>query len=145
MKNMAWEMVESLQSIRLAADSGLVVLIWLVQLIIYPAFHFVEKNRFIAWHDTYVRSISLIVIPLMFAQAIVTGFQCVKVPSIGNILSIVGICVAWTVTFTLSVPCHRQLQAQGNRPKLVSRLVATNWLRTAAWTGVLIAGLIQSA
>ncbi len=44
------------------------------------------------------------------------------------------VAVAWLATFTLSVPAHDKLQAGGLDGVVVGRLVATNWIRTVAWT-----------
>ena len=55
-------------TLTLLADFGLVVLIWIVQLIIYPSFHVVANDAFAAWHKTYMALISYLVIPLMFGQ-----------------------------------------------------------------------------
>ena len=50
------------------ASFGLVVLIWLVQVIIYPAFAEIEPDRFAPWHAGYTRAVTWIVAPLMLAQ-----------------------------------------------------------------------------
>ena len=50
-------------TLTLLTDFGLVVLIWIVQLIIYPAFYVVADNNFAAWHKKYMSLISYLVIP----------------------------------------------------------------------------------
>lgn len=47
---------------------GLVVLIWLVQLVIYPSLAHIAVDRFRDWHRRYTERVSLVVVPLMFAQ-----------------------------------------------------------------------------
>ncbi len=132
-----------LETLNLAVDSALLTLIWLVQLIIYPAFAEIPKERFHDWHRKYMNTISVIVIPLMLAQAtlvarhLVTAFSWIDAAAAGCILA------AWIVTFTLSVPCHQQLKDQGNEPASVRRLVAGNGLRTLAWTAAWILRLIK--
>jgi hypothetical protein len=51
--------------------------------------------------------------------------------------------VLWVSTFGLQMPAHRAL-AEGYDERLVSRLVAGNWIRTAAWTAraVLLVALL---
>jgi hypothetical protein len=41
--------------------------------------------------------------------------------------------VVWLSTFLLQVPCHRRLE-RGFDAAAASRLVATNWIRTIAWS-----------
>jgi len=41
--------------------------------------------------------------------------------------------VVWVSTFALQVPCHTRLSQAPDRA-VMARLVAGNWLRTAAWT-----------
>ena len=54
--------------IRLLVDFGLLVLIWIIQLIIYPSFLFYRAKELITWHKMYTKAIALIVIPLMLGQ-----------------------------------------------------------------------------
>lgn len=113
---------------------GLVVLIWLVQLVIYPAFGAIAPGRFVAWHAGYTRAINWVVAPLMFAQvALLIGLLAAR-PSWWAGLSAVLVVVAWAATFALAVPAHDRLQAIGPDPELIDRLVATNWIRTVTWT-----------
>ncbi|MBU3984539.1 MAG: hypothetical protein KJ985_13980, partial [Proteobacteria bacterium] len=47
---------------------------------------------------------------------------------------IVPIVLIWLATFSLSVPCHRQLQNHGKVLSTINRLVVTNWIRTLLWS-----------
>ncbi|WP_442505800.1 hypothetical protein SH528x_004609 [Novipirellula sp. SH528] len=122
-------------------DAGLFVLIWLVQWIIYPSFEFCDPDRFKSWHTRYTQLISFFVIPLMFAQVGLHGWAIVSDPSIAGWFAILCIAIAWGSTFVLSVPCHNRLQQHGYDVATIGRLVQTNWVRTAAWTAVLIVDL----
>ena len=42
----------------LAIDFAIFVLIWLVQLIVYPAFHKINVIEFVSWHRKYCNRIS---------------------------------------------------------------------------------------
>ena len=132
---------ELVSLVRLAVDSAMTMLIWLVQLVIYPAFRSVDPALFRDWHQRYMRTISFVVIPLMLLQGGCVGLQCLVDSRPAHAASAVGILTAWIVTFRLSVPCHRLLQTEGRRGDVISRLVHTNWIRTVSWTGVWIAGL----
>ncbi len=113
---------------------GLAVLIWLVQVVIYPAFAWIDPDRFIRWHAGYTRAVTGIVAPLMLAQVALVGWLVVARPSPQVCLAAVTVAVAWIATFTLAVPAHDRLQANGLDGVVVDRLVATNWIRTVAWT-----------
>ena len=117
---------------QIMVDSGLFILIWLVQLIIYPSMKYTEEKAFVAWHARYTALISIIVCPLMLLQAgmeIMTGI--VWDPRWMRILLIVFV---WISTFFMSVPCHSRLHANGKDMKIIERLITTNWPRTALWT-----------
>jgi len=116
------------------ADSAMLALIWLVQLIIYPAFRHIRPDRFPAWHRIYVRTISVIVIPLMLIQACCIAVQLMGAPKPEQLGAAGAVLSAWVVTFTISAPCHRKLQAVGSDEALIQHLINTNWLRTIGWT-----------
>ena len=112
---------------------GLVVLIWLVQLIIYPGMRGWQRSSFVALHQTYTRRISLVVGPLMLAQAVL-GFAMVLGSTGGKaVVQLLLVAGVWLVTITCSVPMHRRL-VHGYDEKAVDKLIATNWLRTAGWS-----------
>ncbi|MDF7823291.1 hypothetical protein P4B35_04650 [Pontiellaceae bacterium B12227] len=132
-----------LETIGLSVDAALATLIWLVQLIIYPAFGQIRTDRFCDWHHGYMNAISIVVMPLMLAQAALTMYGLISAFSWFGASAAGCMLVAWGVTFTLSVPCHRALQKSGNTPELVKRIVATNWFRTIAWSAVLLLHLAE--
>ena len=124
-----------------AINSGLLVLIWLVQIIIYPGMHGWDKARFAELHGDYTRRITFIVVPLMLGQAALVLHRVVVVPSKTAILQALLIAVVWGVTIFVSVPLHRRLGAGYDR-QAVTRLVNTNWVRTAGWSLVSLVDLL---
>ena len=116
------------------ASFGLVVLIWLVQVIIYPAFAEIAPDRFARWHSGYTRAVTWIVMPLMLGQVVLIGWLLFARPGPWAFLATGMVAVAWVATFTLSVPAHEKLRAGGLDGGVVRRLVATNWIRTVAWS-----------
>lgn len=121
-----------LMPLQLIVDSGLFILIWLVQLIIYPSFRYTEKKTFIGWHGKYTALIGLIVIPLMLLQA---GGEIVHFLQQDlrwqRIALISGV---WGATFSLSVPCHKRLHEGGKDLLTINQLVKSNWIRTLLWS-----------
>lgn len=130
--------------LNLISHSGMLVLIWIVQVIIYPGFHAIESERFIQWHERYVQSFSFIVIPLMITQAATSALQLLQNTGALQIMEFLCLLIAWVVTFTLSVPCHKKLHELGKDTLVINHLIKTNWLRTIAWTLSLIISLLHS-
>lgn len=133
-----------IEPLRLIFDFGLLVLIWMVQIIVYPSFQFFQKENLIKWHEKYTRVISFVVIPLMFGQLIITVLQLIKIQSVFNICSLVLIGLVWAITFSQFVPMHSKISA-GNADKiLLKRIVKMNWSRTLLWTVIFIWNLLTS-
>ena len=116
------------------ASFGLVVLIWLVQIIIYPAFAEIAPDRFAPWHAGYTRAVTWIVAPLMLGQVALLAWLAFVRPSRFVLIAAAMVAVAWIATFALAVPAHDALQASGLDRAVVTRLVTGNWVRTIAWT-----------
>ena len=118
----------------LSISWGLLILIWLVQLIIYPGFVRISPEEFKAYHRWYVIRISSIVLPLMLAELILSIWSVLSNDySAVSILTGVLVLIVWLSTFVLQVPIHNRLKA-GKEDREIRRLVATNWIRTAAWS-----------
>jgi hypothetical protein len=122
---------------------ALAAVLWTVQLVIYPAFRWIDPSRFTRWHRGYTPAITVIVAPLILGQLAVVLAGVVAGPpphSPWLLVELVACAVAWVVTFAVSVPIHRQLQDR-HLPDQIDRLIRTNWIRTAAWTLAAIASL----
>ena len=118
------------------SSAGMAVLIWLVQLVIYPGFRPIETTAFPAWHRSYTGRISWIVIPLMLVQAGALGWLlATETATAARVGAAVAVGIAWVTTFAVSVPIHERLDAAKDLA-LIERLIATNWIRTVAWTMV---------
>ena len=116
---------------------GLLILIWLVQLVIYPSFKHWDRRSFARNHAWYTGAITWVVLPLMFGQV---GMLVVHwSPDAGGIIisQCLLVAIAWLATFSMSVPLHRRLQ-QGWDMQTIDRLVISNVLRTIAWTIVFL-------
>jgi hypothetical protein len=109
------------------------ILIWLVQVIIYPGFHRIPDNDFIDYHRWYASRISIIVVPFMISEMMMTTWWLWRGPMPESIFSAGLVLTAWFSTFFIQVPIHKRLSS-GKDERLIRRLVATNWIRTAAWS-----------
>lgn len=122
-----------------AATTGLAGLVWVVQVVVYPSFRVVGPTP--AWaavHAHHTRSTAAVVTLPWAVQGGTLAALLLRRPE-GlplPLLLLTGVLAATTVAVTAvwSVPLHGRLAA-GYDDALARRLVATNWLRTAAWTG----------
>jgi len=121
-------------SLLLIVDTALVILIWLVQLIIYPVFEYMNAEDLKQWHRVYVPRITLIVAPLMILQLVlyVVAFEW-EWRSITSIVFLMGI---WINTFLQAVPLHGKIFAQTGEAiaPAVQQLLRVNWIRTILWS-----------
>ncbi|HLL94068.1 MAG TPA: hypothetical protein VK404_03755 [Spirosoma sp.] len=126
---------------RTAVDFGLVVLIWLVQLIIYPSFRYYSPAELAMWHPKYSNLITLIVGPLMLAQVGLVGWDVLNRFSWLAIVSAGLVGLMWASTVFQAIPIHNAIAAGNASPETLSRLVSINWVRTVGWTLVFGLGL----
>ena len=130
-----------LENLTLVFDVGLLILIWMVQLIVYPSFLYYERKNLITWHQSYTGRITIIVMPLMFGQLGLYGYLTFENPDAMNLVKFGLILFVWILTFAYFVPAHGKIsQGKFSKEKL-TRLVQWNWLRTLAWTLVTILSL----
>lgn len=111
--------------------------IWVVQLVHYPGFLYVDNNEFASFHRHHTRRISLVVIPTMVVEWVTGAYLLIaQVPSYGQGLHIVLfsiLAIIWLSTFLVQAPLHSKLK-RGKDIKSIKKLVATNWVRTIGWT-----------
>jgi hypothetical protein len=109
-------------------------LIWIVQLVHYPSFHYVGTDNFKAFQLHHINSIDKIVIPFMitelatsFGLAWTDGFLSLNAAGFYIVILI------WISTGLFSVPAHSKLESSKN-DEAITKLVSTNWFRTILWT-----------
>lgn len=110
-------------------------LIWTIQLVHYPSFHYVEESQFIPFEAFHSFRISFIVLPVMLvelfsAAVIIYLLPTFRIWAIGNFLLLASI---WLITFFISAKLHGELMHGYNQAK-VDWLVTSNWFRTSLWT-----------
>ncbi|MDA8017781.1 MAG: hypothetical protein MPN21_10065 [Thermoanaerobaculia bacterium] len=130
----------SLDVFRLLFDFGLVILIWLVQLIIYPSFRYIDRAKLGHWHARYTVLISSVVVPLMLGQALVVGLQVWQRGGALDWMSAALLGLVWLVTFSRAVPLHDRIARHAEPDSHLEALVRWNWARTVLWTVIFIAG-----
>ncbi len=130
----------------LAATFYLWGVIWTVQIVHYPLFARVGGQNWSDYHAAHTRLMTLVVLPAMVTELGASGLLALtRPPWLSPGLLWAGFALAvltWAVTFFVSVPLHDTL-SRGFDQSAVARLVSTNWLRTAFWTGHALVLLIQ--
>ena len=132
----------SLTLIRLLFDLGLLVLIWLVQLVIYPSFLYYERDNLRQWHYNYTKKVIYVVLPLMMGQFIIAGIHLFNDFSIFTLVSFLIIVSLWIITFFIFVPLHNKVSTDVIRSSILNKLVQLNWIRTVLWSGLFISNLL---
>lgn len=127
----------------LLIDSGLCVLAWMVQLIVYPGFLEYSPFNLIKWHAKYTPRITGIVAPLMLTQLGISIYMLVREPSGLTISSFILILGIWLITFLLFVPLHQKIDQGNSNQNDLKKLVDLSWYRTIPWTLVLVLNLIN--
>lgn len=126
--------LKNLFLITVLADFGLVVLIWMVQLIIYPSFLYYKKEDLILWHKKYTLQIALVVIPLMFIQLGIALLNVYLELNIVSVISLIVVLFLWVFTFSSFAPLHFKISDARANQELLELLVKRNWVRTLLWS-----------
>ena len=122
-----------------ASTWAMVGLIWFVQVVHYPLFAGVGADGYTAYQQRHMQSTTWVVAPLMFAELItsvlliVPALRPAGIPAWILWAGLVTVAVNWISTAALQVPAHDALTRGFDGPAH-AQLVATNWIRTAAWT-----------
>jgi hypothetical protein len=135
--------MDVLESVGLAVDAGLCVLIWIVQLVIYPGFAFYPSDGFQKWHTKYTVRITTIVFPLMMLQLVLGGIELWSGMSWLNLVSFVLVISTWMSTFFQFVPLHSRLDNGEDIRDTISVMVRKNWIRTFLWSAIFVLALVQ--
>jgi hypothetical protein len=127
------ETQEIITQISLLADAGLVVLIWMVQLIVYPSFLYYQPKDLVSWHQKYTNRIAVIVVPLMFLQLAISFYDVFYQFDTLNTIRFLLVIFLWIFTFTSFAPLHVKITNNNFDKKLLKLLIQRNWIRTFLW------------
>jgi uncharacterized membrane protein len=120
----------------------MVGLIWFVQIVHYPLFNHVGREQFRTYEELHQRLTTWIVAPAMLVELVTAVMLLKDPPAESSMLVWIGaglVVLIWLATAALSVPAHKSLSAEFSALAWQS-LVATNWIRTIAWSvrGILV-------
>ena len=112
----------------------MVGVIWVIQLVHYPSFHFIDKDIYDSFQKFHMNKISIIVVPVMILE-LATGVLLL-IGNSKNILIIISFCMLiliWGITGLFFSDVHGKL-ISGYNELIVNKLVSMNWIRTVLWT-----------
>ena len=112
-------------------------IIWFIQLVHYHLFNLVGMAQFTAYEAAHTRLITFTVFPIMLIE-LGTGFvllwnRPIQVTSVQAWMGFGLLLIIWVSTVLLQVPQHHVL-AFGFDAIAHTKLAATNWIRTIAWS-----------
>ena len=128
---------------RVIIDFGAVVLIWMVQLVVYPSFTYFQKKELMNWHLPYTQRVTFVVAPIMFIQTGIIAYQTWTSFNVLNGISALICLSLWLLTFLEAVPLHHQIDLGKEVELSAKKLVQINKKRTALWTVLFIISLGQ--
>ncbi|MBO3116534.1 hypothetical protein J4050_07240 [Winogradskyella sp. DF17] len=133
----------TLDIIRLLVDTGFLILIWAVQLVIYPSFKFYTSKNLMIWHKEYTFRVTFIVLPLMFSQLVLSVYQFWHLQNWYTISSMAIVTMLWLLTFLIFVPLHQSIDKAKPVNNVCQKLVSKNWMRTVLWSALFIISVIN--
>ena len=121
--------------IHLIATSVMVGVIWIIQLVHYPSFHFIERNQYTTFQRFHMSRISYVVIPAMVTELFTLILIIISIDQVNPIIlaSALLLIVIWLMTAVFFSGVHQKLTS-GYDKTIVDKLVKLNWGRTLLWT-----------
>ena len=121
--------------IHLIATSVMVGVIWVIQLVHYPSFHFIELKQYTTFQRFHMSRISYVVIPAMLTELFTLILFIISTGKIDSLISISGLLLIliWVMTAVFFSGVHQKLTL-GYDKVIVDKLVKLNWGRTLLWT-----------
>ena len=107
--------------------------IWFVQIVHYPLMARVGIAGFQSYECDHARLTSYVVTVPMIVELLLAFYVAFRLPDAFSIAGAVLVIVIWLSTFLFQVPQHDVLR-NGFEASAHARLVATNWIRTVAWS-----------
>ena len=124
---------ELLLKVNFISTSLMVGVIWVIQLLNYPSFHFINDKKYIEFQHFHMQRISFIVIPAMLielASALLLAYFFRSSLTIILLALLLGV---WVITFIFFTNMHQKL-TNGYNQSIVDRLIQINWSRTILWS-----------
>lgn len=118
--------------LHLLATGFMTGLIWFVQIVHYPLFAAVGEGSFTEYERRHLQRTGAVVGPPMLMEAACAVWLALS----GAMLAVIGLAlltIIWASTWGRQVPLHHRLALRPDSGD-IRHLVASNWVRTIAWT-----------
>lgn len=125
--------------VQLVCGLAMTGILWFVQVVHYPLFAQVGASGFSLYETEHARRTAWVVGPLMCVELVAAAlfvlprFRPAAISTSAAWVGLALLAVIWLSTGLVQAPLHNRL-AGGLDAAVISRLVATNWIRTVAWT-----------
>lgn len=109
--------------------------IWLIQLIHYPSFSFIDKNKYSKFQTFHMNKITPIVGPIIILE-VSTGFYLLYFFNSESIFFLINFLINILIlmmTIIVFGTIHKKL-IDGFKTSLFKKLISLNWIRTFLWS-----------
>ena len=125
--------IEILSNVHFLSTSIMVGIIWVIQLLHYPTFHFIKESDYEEFQHFHMQRISFIVVPVMALELFSAFMLVYYIQSNLLILCLIILIFIWLITFAFFTKLHQSL-LDGYDKTIVDKLVRINWSRTILWS-----------
>ena len=127
--------ISTLELIHLIATAMMVSIIWIIQILHYPTFLFVDKKYYTEFQNFHMKNISYLIIPIMLLELLTGLFILLNIKMINfYFLASFGLLtLIWVTTALFFSKFHSELSKKYNRDTIL-KLIRLNWIRTFFWT-----------
>ena len=127
--------ISTLELIHLIATAMMVSIIWIIQILHYPTFLFVDKKYYTEFQNFHMKNISYLIIPIMLLELLTGLFILLNIKMINfYFLASFGLLtLIWVITALFFSKFHSELSKKYNRDTIL-KLICLNWIRTFFWT-----------
>lgn len=129
------QMTTSLINIHLSLCFVMIGVIWVIQLVHYPSFKYIDQNEFIKFERFHMNRISFIVVPIMTLELLTAIILTVFLSKTNSwhFFNTIFLVFTWFFTFFVSARLHKRL-LQRYSLDLIQKLTSSNWARTTIWS-----------
>ena len=127
--------ISTLELIHLIATAMMVSIIWIIQILHYPTFLFVDKKHYTEFQKFHMKNISYLIIPIMLVE-LLTGLSIllkIKMINFYFFASFGLLILIWLITALFFSKFHSELSNKYNHDTIL-KLIRLNWIRTFFWT-----------
>ena len=125
--------IEILSEVHFLSTSLMVGIIWVIQLLHYPTFHFIKESNYVEFQHFHMQRISFIVVPAMILELLSAFMLVYYIRSSLLTVCLIILLVIWLITFVFFTKLHQSLLG-GYDKIIVDKLVQINWARTILWS-----------